>query len=245
VHEYNEEFYKELNAAGESSAAVVLPLVLALIPTASAVDIGCGTGIWARTLQRLGVRDIIAVDGNHVPRTALRIDPEYFVTHDISKPLDLGRNFDLAICVEVAEHLGPERANGLVKDLVRLASVILFSAATPKQGGVNHVNEQWQDYWIARFNSYGYTCWDALRPQIRYNPNVAWIYRQNLMLVLGPKHPSLSMVRSSYPELRIPEPGDVSFDYVARYIVEREDSAKDAIHRALKRRIQKYTRLGQ
>ena len=135
------------------------------------------------------------------------MDGAHFRPVDIGRPFDLGRVFDMAVCVEVAEHLAAERADGFVADLVKHASAIVFSAATPLQGGIHHVNEQWPDYWIRRFEQHGFTCWDVFRPLIRYDRSVAWIYRQNLMLVLGPGHPGLEDVREDQ-RLTVPDDGD-------------------------------------
>lgn len=60
--------------------------------------------------------------------------------------MTFNRRFDLAMTIEVAEHLTPVRADSFVEDLTRLSDVVLFSAAIPAQGGINHVNEQWQSY---------------------------------------------------------------------------------------------------
>jgi SAM-dependent methyltransferase len=227
---YDAGFYETLNDAGGASAEAVLPLALERLRPSSAVDVGCGTGIWAAALVHHGVRDTLGIDGAYVPRDQLRVDPDHFRPVDIGRPFDLGRTFDMAVCVEVGEHLDEARADGFVSDLVRHAPAIVFSAATPLQGGTHHVNEQWPDYWIERFERHGFTCWDAFRPLIRYNPAVAWIYRQNLMLVLGPGHPALDGLAQ---ELRIrpPEPGDVPFEYVARYLLEREDGLATTVRR--------------
>ena len=107
---------------------------------------------------------------------------------------------------------GPD---GFVADLVRHAPAIVFSAATPLQGGIHHVNEQWPDYWIRRFEQHGFTCWDVFRPSIRYDRSVAWIYRQNLMLVLGsrtsgtrgcPRGPAPDRARRRRRQLRVRGP---------------------------------------
>ncbi|MCW2529614.1 MAG: hypothetical protein JWM76_4474 [Pseudonocardiales bacterium] len=218
---YDESFYDTLNDAGSTSAAIVLELVLRLLQVESAIDVGCGTGIWANTLVEQGVSDVLAIDGDYVPRDQLRIDEHRFKSVDLSQGFDLGRQFDLAVCVEVAEHLTEQRADEFVNDLCRLAPAVVFSAATPGQGGTHHVNEQWPDYWIDRFARNGYTAWDVVRPQIRYDPRVAWIYRQNVMLMLHPEHPLVPDL-DERQRLQGSSAGDVSFDYVARYILERE-----------------------
>lgn len=219
---YDRSFYDTVNDAGAVSAAAILPILLDLLPAKSAIDIGCGTGIWAAELVRLGVPDIIGVDGGYVPNDQRRLPPERFREADLTGPLGIGRKFDLALCLEVGEHLPAASADHLVSELVSLAPALLFSAATPGQGGTHHVNEQWPDYWIRRFEQHGHTCWDAIRPQIRHQPDVAWIYRQNVMVVLGPGHPALERIPVA-SRLTPPAPGDVAFEYVARYILERED----------------------
>lgn len=69
-----------------------------------------------------------------------------FEAVDLRKPTVLGREFDLAISTEVAEHLKESFADVFVDNITNAAKQILFSAAIPNQGGVHHVNEQWQSY---------------------------------------------------------------------------------------------------
>jgi hypothetical protein len=84
--------------------------------------------------------------------------------------------------LEVAEHIHPEAAAIFVDSLVRLAPVILFSAAIPGQGGVNHVNEQWSEYWVERFEQRGYEVIDCIRKKLWQNKGVLWSYAQNILL---------------------------------------------------------------
>jgi hypothetical protein len=77
------------------------------------------------------------MDGGYVTTSPLG---ERFLPHDIATPLPehlVGR-FDLAVCLEVAEHLPPERAESFIRELCDLAPVVLFSAAIPGQGGTGH-----------------------------------------------------------------------------------------------------------
>jgi SAM-dependent methyltransferase len=229
---YDRGFYDTVNQAGRRSAEVVLPHVLSLMDVDSAIDIGCGTGIWTAVLHDLGVADVLGVDGAYVPEDQRRILPDRFLAYDISTRIDIPREFDLCLCLEVAEHLPASRADGLIADLVALAPAVLFSAAAPDQGGTAHVNEQWPDYWIRRFEVHGWTCWDLVRPLERHDPEVAWIYRQNIMVALAAEHPLLARL-ASHQQLRPPLDGDVAFEYVARYILEREPGTKDTAKRLL------------
>ena len=56
--------------------------------------------------------------------------------------IDPGTRYELAVCLEVAEHLNESSADNLILQLTNLANRVLFSAAIPGQGGLHHVNEQ-------------------------------------------------------------------------------------------------------
>lgn len=148
----------------------------------SVVDVGCGIGAWlAAARDELGA-EVLGLDGAWTDVELLKIDRSCFQVADLARPLSLGRSFDLAISVEVGEHLPEEAAPVLVGSLARLAPVVVFSAAIPSQGGVSHVNEQWPDYWAALFAEHGFGCFDALRPLLWDRDDVDWWYKQNLLL---------------------------------------------------------------
>lgn len=180
------------------SAALVVPMVLEFVPAASVVDIGCGIGTWLTEFKAAGVQDYLGVDGDYVSPDQLLIDRERFVPCDLSQPLGLDRRFDLASCLEVAEHLPAASAPTLVDSLVRLSPAVLFSAAIPHQPGSHHVNEQWPEYWHALFAQRDYVAVDALRRQLWRKTDVARWYRQNLLFFVDrralPRYPHLQAV---------------------------------------------------
>jgi SAM-dependent methyltransferase len=208
---YDEAFFAAIHAESHASARAVIPRVLGLTGARSVVDVGCGTGAWSRACRELGVPQVVGVDGAYVPAEH-RGHVTEFIERDLAEPLDLGRSFALALCLEVAEHLPPERAPGLVADLTALAPVVLFSAAVPGQGGTGHVNEQWSEYWVALFDAQGWSCRDAIRPWVRANADVAWWYRQNLFLAVGP---SVEPAYTSFPRLAAVRP-EHPVDYIVR-----------------------------
>ena len=150
---YTADFFADHRDGARRSARVVVPLVLELVRARSVVDVGCGDGTWLSVFREHGVEDVRGIDGDYVDRAELQIPRERFHPHDLTRPLELGHTFDLAVSLEVAEHLPPESADDFVTSLTRHAPIVLFSAAAPYQGGQNHVNEQWPAYWAARFAS--------------------------------------------------------------------------------------------
>jgi hypothetical protein len=69
---YDSSFFAALSAGSASSAAQILPEVVRLIAPKSAVDLGSGTGEWLGELRKLGVIDVMGVDGDWVDRAAAR-----------------------------------------------------------------------------------------------------------------------------------------------------------------------------
>jgi 2-polyprenyl-3-methyl-5-hydroxy-6-metoxy-1,4-benzoquinol methylase len=179
---YSDGFFEYLRVGSQRSAREIVPLVCDLIHPNSVVDIGCGTGTWLSVFQEFGIKDILGVDGNYVDRKQLEISSAHFYPFDITQPLVLNKQFDLAISLEVAEHLPLEVADIFVDSLTQLSRAILFSAAIPAQGGVSHLNEQWQDYWVNKFVNKGYEVIDCIRPQVWHNDNVNYWYAQNIFI---------------------------------------------------------------
>jgi SAM-dependent methyltransferase len=152
---YTNQYFSALEIGVIPSARVIVPLVLGLVRARSVIDIGCGRGAWLKVFRENGVTDIHGMDGSHVDPESLLIDPSEFTAADLARPFTIARTYDLAVCLEVAEHLPAAAAPALVRELTRAAPVVLFSAAIPGQQGLGHVNEQWPMYWSRLFESHG------------------------------------------------------------------------------------------
>ena len=162
----------------------IVPLIMDVVQPATVVDVGCGLGTFLRVFKESGVKEVTGIDGSWCKKELLfeNIRAEEFIEMDMEQRISLDRTYDLVVCLEVAEHLSPQRADSFVEDLTRLGGVILFSAAVPRQGGVNHLNEQWLDYWEDKFNTHGFVMHDVLRPFLWENPKVFSYYKQNMVL---------------------------------------------------------------
>jgi len=165
-----------------AAARVVVELLRSRLIFRSVLDVGCGVGLWLREYCTQGVEDVFGLDGPWVPKENLAIPAENFLTHDLTMPFQLGRQFDLVMCLEVAEHLPAASADVLLPGMAAHGGQIFFSAAIPGQGGFQHVNEQLQDYWIERFRAREFTAYDVIRPLIWNHPNVPYYYAQNALV---------------------------------------------------------------
>lgn len=183
ANEYTPAFYAQDVDASIRTTAATLPEIFRFTGTpGSIVDFGTGVGYWLEAARALGITDVHGYDGDYVQADQLRIPRDQFTAVDLNQPVDTGRRFDLALCLEVAEHLPASSAATLVDSLVRAAPIIAFSAAIPCQGGVHHVNEQWPRYWADLFEARGYETVDVIRRHIWEDPRIVCYYRQNLIL---------------------------------------------------------------
>ena len=166
-----------------SAPGIIVPELVHWFQPASVLDVGCGIGTFLCTFLEAGVPEVRGVDGEWLDRSLLLIPKERFTVVDLEKPIHLGRKFDMALCLEVAEHLAPESADNIVDSLCEHADTIVFSAAIPGQGGQNHVNEQPFNYWKEKFEQRGFHWHDVLRRRYWNETSIEWWYKQNIFLV--------------------------------------------------------------
>jgi len=151
----------------------------------SMLDVGCGAGHFVALADMIGIQstgwDICAVT-----RPVGENSATFCV--DLTDP-QKHPEVDLVLCMEVAEHLPAEAADTLVANCVnnlKRKGLLLFSAATPGQGGAGHINEQPEHYWKYKLENSGmhlnqlYTTtmrsvWSSLAPN-------AWWYGKNIMV---------------------------------------------------------------
>jgi SAM-dependent methyltransferase len=178
---YTAGFFKGQRRESLASARIIVPIVCRALEPTSVIDVGCGVGAWARVFEDAGAA-VTAIDGEYVDRDQLLIPPERFIAADLTQGIPIDEKVDLAVCLEVAEHLPPDAGELLVAELARVADSVLFSAAIPHQGGTGHVNERWQDEWAEIFAAEGLEAIDVIRPQVWDDPRVSPWYAQNTLL---------------------------------------------------------------
>lgn len=213
LHEYTDEFFEYIERGSTASARRFSAFMTPLLDLESILDVGCGRGAWLREWRNAGVKTVHGADGPYVRQESLLIPAKDFTAVDLSKRFDLGRRYDLVSSLEVAEHLPRAASEAFISSLVAHSDLILFSAATPGQGGENHINERPLWYWQGVFAEHGYAAFDAIRPQFRHDALVEPWYRYNSIL-----YASSARIRTLPPPVlassvdgRVKEMGDLGW----------------------------------
>ena len=191
VHDatYNDEYYEnDVEGPAAFAAPHIARSVVACFRPNSLIDIGCGTGAMLAQFRELGVK----VSGLEYSSAGIRrcrqrgLDVMKF---NIERDKPPSVHADLALSLEVAEHLPEWASERFVKLLCQTSPIVIVSAAQPGQPGTDHVNLQPKTYWIAKFSSicgrsYNASVRERLAEEWR-KAGVAGFYWDNLM-VFGP-----------------------------------------------------------
>ena len=182
---YHPQYHDGKVVPGRHAAERILPIVFSVVNVRSMVDVGCGPGAWLDVAHELGVPTLAGVEGEWASewfggdRGSLGFE---LVLTNLEDDLRLPSTFDLAICIEVIEHLSPARGEAFVADLCRCAPHVLFGAAIPGQKGPNHLNEQWLSVWAECFAAHRYRPLDVVRPRVWGDDDLRVPHRQNPVL---------------------------------------------------------------
>ncbi|MDX2116485.1 MAG: class I SAM-dependent methyltransferase [Planctomycetota bacterium] len=142
----------------ENAPRVVQAITETFPAVRSVADVGCGTGVYTRRFIDKG---LAAVACEYSPRGRRKAQQQGVTCHpfDVSKDDSgmPGKPYDLAMSLEVAEHVPEFLADAFVAYMCNTSDLIVFTAAYPGQGGIGHINEQPRSYWIAKYNARGFT----------------------------------------------------------------------------------------
>ena len=180
-YKYKNLFFINEDRIALKAASKIVPYILKNIDIKSVIDVGCGTASWLYIFKKNGILNILGLD-SHKNISSLRISQEEFMNKNLENEIISDKFYDLAISLEVAEHINPKHSIHFISDLCRLSNIILFSAATPGQGGENHINENPLDYWRIIFRENGYYPYDVIRNEFASEQDIAPWYRFNTIL---------------------------------------------------------------
>jgi cyclopropane fatty-acyl-phospholipid synthase-like methyltransferase len=183
---YDRNYYAvEVSGAASASAAIMAKSMFDCFKPISVIDVGCGTGALLASFRDCGCE----VNGLEYSKAGIAaceklglLVRKFNIERD---DLTASRQYDIVTSFEVAEHIPSWHADRYVDLLCRLAPLAVMSAATPGQGGTDHVNEQPHSYWIEKFIHRGYNWDEAICGQFAEHwrkSGVASFYYENVMV---------------------------------------------------------------
>jgi 2-polyprenyl-3-methyl-5-hydroxy-6-metoxy-1,4-benzoquinol methylase len=109
------------------SASEIVPIINQIIRPKSVVDVGCGLGTFLKVFKDQGVQRVLGIDGEWVDKALLskNISITEFIVADLEKEITINEKFDLAISLEVAEHISENSADLFIRSLTNISKVIL------------------------------------------------------------------------------------------------------------------------
>jgi SAM-dependent methyltransferase len=185
---YSRAYYqRHVESTTTESAEVIVPSLVRNFGPRSVLDVGCGTGLMLERFKAMGVERHLGLEYSEAGLDLCRSRGVVVRKFDLESQQGIDEpKFDLTISMEVAEHLPEKTADRYVTLLCGSTDTVVMTAATPGQGGTDHVNEQPRSYWIEKFREAGFvedpaTC-IALVDEWRQCGKVAPWYHQNLLV---------------------------------------------------------------
>lgn len=182
---YDGYYYDETveGPAAESCRIMASTLCAAFSPR-TAIDVGCGTGALLEAFQDNGAqaRGFEYSDAAIARAVGRGLQVEKLDLEAVDR---IPAEADLVVSMEVAEHLPESCSDRYVRLLTEAGNRVVITAATPGQGGTDHVNEQPNEYWIAKFAALGFGYDKSLSETFRLNwrgRGVASFYSNNVMV---------------------------------------------------------------
>lgn len=148
---------------------------------ASVLDVGCGLGAYLMVFEEFADSDVFGLEG--FDAETLLLEPEQFGFADITKGFDLGRQFDLVMCVEVIEHIEAHDESTVLDSITRHArDFILFSAGDEDQPGHGHINCRRIDHWLSAWAARGWEPVEFDTLAFRSLATFSWLRRNPVLL---------------------------------------------------------------
>lgn len=182
---YSKEYYEGIRCANQSYYELFAQVLMEEFQPNTLVDCGCGHGGISREFLNHGCKEAFLFDGSpDAVEIAKSAGMKNVAQLDFISATKIPATGDLAICLEVAEHIPTAHAPNLCRLLSGAATTLAFTAAPPGQGGHLHVNNQPQSYWIDLFAKNGmiYDAQTVARIREKFAGRMLSDYDQNLMV---------------------------------------------------------------
>lgn len=188
---YDAGYYDFIDHHAVQSADVMADSIVGTFQPRTVLDVGCGSGALLDALRRRGVEGT-GLEYSQAGLARCRSRRLTVHRYDLTSGTipSLAEAYDVVVSFEVAEHLPETHADAFVALLTGSTRCVAFSAATPGQGGSDHVNEQPHEYWLGKFAARSFRCdvdeterWRRSWADAEAAGRIAWWYARNVIVV--------------------------------------------------------------
>ena len=175
IERSNRKFYSKMSYAIDK-----------LFKPRSIIDFGCARGEMLKYFENRD-RIVLGLDGSIFAKKNIVIKEENFILTDLRDIQSFYQHFEIALCLEVAEHIEEKFSDNLICSLCDASDTIIFSAAIPGQGGIEHINLKHKSHWLEKFKEYHFELdyektRDLLIELTKIN-TLPWFYLHNTMIL--------------------------------------------------------------
>lgn len=179
----NNRYTHDLSVHNMQAPRIIVEEILKHFNPKSIIDLWCWLWTFVKAFQENWI-DAYWVNWEWVEKDKLFINEESLIIHNLEQYHAFDKKFDLAMSLEVAEHIDEKYADNFIKTIISCSDIIIFWAAIPWQVWQNHVNVQSPEYWEKKFNKYWYKFYDVFRHIFWNNKDLFYWYKQNVFLVV-------------------------------------------------------------
>jgi SAM-dependent methyltransferase len=181
---YDKRYNDFLDAVASESVPAMAATIQRIFKPNSVIDVGCGAGTLLARLKQNGL-EVKGLEYSDAGIARCRKKGVYVEKFDLETEEAIQGSSDVTVSFEVAEHLPESLADNYVRVITQFSPVVIMSAATVGQGGLDHVNEQPHEYWIKKMQRRGFDYDRQTSHQVRIEwagMRVASWYANNTMI---------------------------------------------------------------
>lgn len=162
---YNKYFYDSFCGEDYSNAEIwtaffgnIADKIIELFSPRTVLDAGCANGYLVSALRQRGVE----AWGLDISSYAIESAPEeikpYLCVQSMTDPLPdhFPQRYDVAVTIEVLEHMFPEDGTKAIKRLCQYSDTVIFSSTPDDIDNRTHVNVQQAEYWAKEFSKHSF-----------------------------------------------------------------------------------------
>ena len=142
----------------------------------NAIDVGCAFGLLVEALCDRGVEAFGLDVSTHAISMARADMKDRLWVQSVHDPIPVfsgSERYDLAICIEVLEHLPPEQAETAIANICAISDRVLFSSTPDDFDDPTHFNVLPMSDWLTLFAAYGF--FPAWRSSARFVSRHAFV----------------------------------------------------------------------